>query len=71
MHLKVLNYDGPLGLSCDDTQLLAALRPYYDSKTEKHYVLGGTDGPMLLAEPDKFSEILKEGQIEKAQKVWY
>lgn len=67
----MLNYDGPLGLSCDDTQLLAALRPYYDSKTGKHYVLGGTDGPMLLAEPDKFQEVLKEGQIEKASKVCY
>ena len=61
---------GPLGLSCNDTQLLAALRPYYDPKEKQHYILGGTNGPMLLADPEKFTEVLKEGQIEKASKVY-
>lgn len=70
-HLKTLQWNkGPLGLSCDDTQLLAALRPYYDPREKQHYVLGGTNGPMLLADPEKFSEVLKEGQIEKASKVY-
>ena len=39
-HLKVLNYEGPLALSCDDTQLLLALRPYYDVKKGQHFLLG-------------------------------
>ena len=69
LHLKTLKYDGPLGLACDDTQLLAALHPYYDSKADKHYLLGGTDGPLLLAEPEKVAEVIKQGQIEKATKV--
>ena len=69
LHLETLKYDGPLGLACDDTQLLAALRPYYDPKDNKHYLLGGTDGPLLLAEPEKIAEVIKQGKIEKATKV--
>jgi hypothetical protein len=52
------------------TQLLAALRPYYDSKpANKHYLLGGTEGPLLLAEPEKIAEVIKQGKTEKATKV--
>lgn len=69
-HLKVLNYEGPLALSCDDTQLLPALRPYYDVKKGQHFLLGTDSEPMLLAEPEKFEEIVREGQITKATKVY-
>lgn len=70
-HLKVLNYEGPLALSCDDTQLLLALRPYYDVKKGQHFLLGIDGEPMLLAEPEKFEEIVQEGRIEKATKVYF
>jgi hypothetical protein len=69
-HLEVLNYNGPLALSCDDTQLLPALRPYYDVKKGQHFLLGTDSEPMLLAEPEKFEEIVREGQITKATKVY-
>jgi hypothetical protein len=69
-HLKILHYNGPLGLACDDTQLLAALRPYYDKTNEKHYLLGGTGGPMILAEPEKVREVMEQGKVEKASKVY-
>ena len=68
--MKVLNYNGPLSLSCDDTQLLPALRPYYDVKKGQHFLLGTDGEPMLLAEPEKFEEIVQEGRITKATKVY-
>jgi hypothetical protein len=68
-HLKMLKYDGPLGLACDDTKLLAAFRPYYDKETDKHYVLGSTEEPMVLANPDELNSIIKKGELEKATKV--
>jgi hypothetical protein len=68
-HLKRLEYDGPLGLACDDTKLLPALRPYYDAETDKHYILGSTGQPLILADPKKLTSVLQSGEAEKAEKV--
>jgi hypothetical protein len=68
-HLKRLDYDGPLGLSCDDTKLLPALRPYYDKTTDKHYILGSTGEPLILANPEELTSVLERGEAEKASKV--
>jgi hypothetical protein len=58
-----------VGLACDDTKLLPALRPYFDRATEQHYLLGSTGEPMLLADPDELAAVIKDGKIQKAQKV--
>ena len=68
-HLKRLEYSGPVGLACDDTKLLPALRPYYDKATDKHYILGGTGQPLILADPEELTSVLKSGDAEKAEKV--
>jgi hypothetical protein len=68
-HLKRLKYNGPLGLACDDTKLLPALRPYYDKVTDKHYILGSTGQPLILANPEELTSVLKSGEAEKAEKV--
>ncbi|TFK33481.1 hypothetical protein BDQ12DRAFT_670188 [Crucibulum laeve] len=68
-HLETMDYHGPLGLACDDTQLLAALRPYHDKETGQHYLLGRTGGPMLLAQPEEFEKLLDQGMVEKASKL--
>lgn len=68
-HLKRLDYSGPVGLASDDTKLLPALHPYFDQATEQHYLLGSTGEPMLLADPDELTAVIKDGEIIKAQKV--
>jgi hypothetical protein len=70
-HLKRLEYNGPLGLACNDTKLLPALRPYYNKATDKHYVLGSTGEPSILADPDKLKAVLERGEAEKASKVGF
>ncbi|RDB22734.1 hypothetical protein Hypma_009977 [Hypsizygus marmoreus] len=39
-NLEALKYNGPVGLSCDDTKLTAAFRPYFDKERGKHYIIG-------------------------------
>jgi len=70
-HLKKLGYTGPLGLSCDDTKLLPALRPYYDKATDKHYILGSTGEPLILTDPEELNSVIKKGEAEKATKVLF
>jgi len=68
-HLQKLDYRGPLSLACDDTQLLPAFRPYLDKETGKHYIVGSTSEPLLVANPEELSSIISKGEIEKASKV--
>lgn len=69
--MRSLNYEGPLALSCDDTQLLPALRPYCDAESGCYFVVGhvGTQQPYEIANPDKFQKVLEEGQLVKASKA--
>jgi hypothetical protein len=70
-HLAALGYsDGPLGLSCDDTKLFPAFRMYWDSERKAHFVVGGVDGPMRVANPDRLREMLQDLGTVKATKVW-
>ncbi|KAF7973318.1 hypothetical protein HWV62_15563 [Athelia sp. TMB] len=68
-HLRKLDYDGPVGLACDDTKLTPAFRPYYDSTTKNHYLLGSTSKPMVLADPDQLSKAIEDGNLKKATKI--
>ena len=67
-HLDRLGWKGPVGLSCDDTKLLPALRPYLDSDG-KYYIVGGVGRPMLLTDPDILTHAIRRGEVEKATKV--
>ena len=68
-NLIMLKYDGPVGLSCDDTKLMAAFHPYYDQKHDAHFILGNTGEPYQLIDPDAFQNVLDSGILEKAMKV--
>ncbi|KAF9488749.1 hypothetical protein BDN71DRAFT_1435913 [Pleurotus eryngii] len=67
--LNSLNYSGPLGLSCDDTKLHASLRLYWDSTEQAYFLIGGTDGPILVADPEQVNEALKDFMAEKGTKA--
>ncbi|EEB89059.1 hypothetical protein MPER_12894 [Moniliophthora perniciosa FA553] len=68
-HLGVMNYTGPVALSCDDTKLTPALCPYHDKENDCYYVVGAVGEPMILADPEAFRELLKQGNMEKATKL--
>ncbi|KAJ6613243.1 hypothetical protein B0H10DRAFT_1740913, partial [Mycena sp. CBHHK59/15] len=40
-HLKALNYDGPVNLSCDTTTLFPSFRLYWDNEKKSHFLVGG------------------------------
>lgn len=69
-HLKLLEYNGPVALSCDDTKLLAALRPYYNQELDGYYMIGHIGEPYRIADVDAFREVTESGILEKATKVW-
>ncbi|ETW79465.1 hypothetical protein HETIRDRAFT_306089, partial [Heterobasidion irregulare TC 32-1] len=67
-YLDKLGWKGPVGLSCDDTKLLPALRPYLDHDGN-YYVVGGVGPPRLLTEPNILTNAIRRGEIEKATKI--
>ncbi|KAF9526713.1 hypothetical protein CPB83DRAFT_769816, partial [Crepidotus variabilis] len=68
-HLKALDYTGPVGLSTDDTKLFAMFQLYYNLEKKAHYLIGATDGPILVANPENVREAIEEAQHRKAEKV--
>lgn len=67
--LDVYGYTGPVGLSCDDTKLFAAFRPYYDRSRNVYYLLGSTGEPLEIRDPEDLARTIKEGNLQKATKV--
>ncbi|KAG6905164.1 hypothetical protein DXG01_004460, partial [Tephrocybe rancida] len=68
-HVTSVNYSGPVGSSCDDTKLFSSLRLYWDSNEKCYFLIGGTDGPHRVLDPDDVKQVLAEGKITKATKV--
>jgi hypothetical protein len=52
--LKLLQYEGLVALSCDDTKLLSSLRPYYDYRLKGYYVVGHVGEPYQIANVEAF-----------------
>lgn len=65
----MLEYNGPVALSCDDMKLLAVLRPYYDRELDGYYVIGHIGEPYCIADVDAFWEVAESGILEKVTKV--
>ncbi|KAH7906400.1 hypothetical protein BJ138DRAFT_1016289 [Hygrophoropsis aurantiaca] len=68
-YTKKLHYNGPLGLSCDDTKLHPAFRTYWDPIKKCHLLVGGVDEPMVVADPDELQAILRAARDKKATKI--
>ena len=68
-HLLALEYTGPVGLSCDNTKLFAALRLYWDAEKKAHFLVGGVDGPCRVANPEQVMQVIEDAKIQKATKV--
>jgi hypothetical protein len=68
-YLDKLGYDGPVGLSCDDTKLKASLRTYWDPERKQYLLVGGVGEPRAVANMDEMRQLLENGAPEKATKV--
>ncbi|KAJ6620818.1 hypothetical protein B0H10DRAFT_2432733 [Mycena sp. CBHHK59/15] len=68
-HLAALNYDGPVNLSCDDTKLFPSFRLYWDGEQKSHFLVGGTDGPLRVTDPDQVKAVIAEAKAKKATKI--
>ncbi|KAH9835199.1 uncharacterized protein C8Q71DRAFT_858853 [Rhodofomes roseus] len=58
--LAIYEYSGPVGLSCDDTKLLPALRIYWDSKEAKFFLVGGVEGRLQVTDPDALEKSIDD-----------
>ena len=58
-YLDTLKYDGMAGLSCDDTKLFSVLRLFWDGEKAKHFLIGSTEGPLEVADPEHMREVLE------------
>ncbi|KAI5884956.1 uncharacterized protein SCHCODRAFT_01176952 [Schizophyllum commune H4-8] len=67
--LRSIGYSGPVSVACDDTKLFDTWRLYYDLVTKKFYLVGGTDGPVLVTNPEKVQELMDSLAGKKAKKV--
>ncbi|KAJ6608849.1 hypothetical protein B0H10DRAFT_2438833 [Mycena sp. CBHHK59/15] len=68
-YLTALKYDGPVGLSVDDTKLFSGLRMYYDSKEKADFLVGGVDGPIQVADPEAMKKILADTTVIRGLKL--
>lgn len=68
-YLDSIKHTGPVGLSCDDTKLFPAFRPYWDASEEAHYVVGCAGSPVRIVNIEDFTSQLQRGLLEKATKV--
>ena len=66
--LRKYDYNGPLGLSWDDTDLEPALSVYEESKTV-FLVLGSADGPLQVSSHDEVDAVFNDVNIRLAEKV--
>ncbi|KAF6746318.1 hypothetical protein DFP72DRAFT_1017300 [Ephemerocybe angulata] len=68
-HLDQLEYTGPIALSCDDTKLHPAFRPYYDKENDGFYVLGHVGLPQRLANPEAFRRVMEDTELRQGTKL--
>lgn len=67
--LRLLGWNGPVYLSCDDTKLLPAFRLYYDKDDKSHYLVGGTEGRLKVVDPEQVEHIVSTEKAKRATKV--
>ena len=68
-HLKALDYDGPVGVSCDETKLFSTYRLYWDGDQKQYYLIGGVDGPILCLNEDDIRHALEMNKDRIGTKV--
>ncbi|KAG6915324.1 hypothetical protein DXG01_012130 [Tephrocybe rancida] len=68
-HLGAIEYAGPVGLGCDNTKLFSSLQLFWDSGKKAYSLVGGTEGPVEVVDPEALKEIMVEAKVKKATKI--
>lgn len=68
-YLKAVGFDGPVGISVDDSVLLKALRLVWNGDEGAYYLVGGVDGPIRVLNPEDIERIMNDPDIVKGSKV--
>ncbi|KAF8979759.1 hypothetical protein BDQ17DRAFT_1519184, partial [Cyathus striatus] len=63
--LQLLGFSGPVCLSCDDSKLLAAYRLSWSDEDQTHYLVGGMEGPLRVADPNQVKAVLDDSRSKK------
>ncbi|KAH6903462.1 hypothetical protein BKA70DRAFT_1110856 [Coprinopsis sp. MPI-PUGE-AT-0042] len=68
-HLEEISYDGPVGLACDDTKLFGNLELVHDPVKNKHFLIGGSDGPIEVLDPEQVRSVMEESKKRAGTKL--
>lgn len=68
-HLQVRGYTGPINVACDDSKLLSGLRLHYDPREQKHFLVGGIEGPIHVPNPEDIENVMNDPAVKKGTKV--
>ncbi|KAJ3920095.1 hypothetical protein F5877DRAFT_38885 [Lentinula edodes] len=68
-HLKEIDYNGPVGIACDDTKLFDTLQLSWDPKEKVYFLLGAVSGPIKVPNPEAVSEYMNNASIVKGTKL--
>ncbi|KAH6870856.1 hypothetical protein BKA70DRAFT_1578587 [Coprinopsis sp. MPI-PUGE-AT-0042] len=68
-HLEEISYDGPVGLACDDTKLFSNLGLVHDPVKNKHFLIGGSDGPIEVLDPEQVRSVMEESKKHAGTKL--
>jgi hypothetical protein len=61
-HLRGISYNGPVGLGCDDTKVFATFRLYWDSDQNAYFLVGGTNGPIKVLDPENVKQAVEDAK---------
>ena len=66
-----IEYDGPFALSCDDTKLHRAFRPYIDKESNSFMIIGCSGERQEIAVPsmEALENVIRSRELTKATKV--
>lgn len=73
--MKYLNdysypHNAPVALSVDDTKLLPAFRPHYNSTTKKWFLVGNSGDPLEISDISALETQINNARESLATKVW-
>jgi hypothetical protein len=69
-YVDLINYRGPMALSCDDTKLHPGLRTYWDPGKECHFLIGTAGEPIAVPDVREIRELVARAKKDAATKVW-
>ncbi len=67
--LNLIDFHGPVAVSCDDTKLLPSWRICWSQERNSHILVGGIHGAVDVLDPDVMDQFIAENLALCATKV--